>query len=97
MKSKFERGACLAILMIALFAIVPFSVMAEDNTSKNADNISTQEISVNIEFSNNYQDGFMVNSLTAVRAGDRVIFTLDYFSSRDCDKAYGACHLTYST
>jgi hypothetical protein len=88
MKSKFERGACLAILMIALFAIVPFSVMAEDNTSKNADNISTQEISVNIEFSNNYQDGFMVNSLTAVRAGDRVIFTLDYFSSRDCDYSF---------
>ncbi|MDD3305899.1 MAG: leucine-rich repeat protein [Acetobacterium sp.] len=96
MKRKFQNVFSVYFILLLLFAFVPIGVMAENQeiiTDENTvlkSNVTTEQATLandiselNITYTPNCQNDFIVNSLTAKRSGANIIFTLDYESSRE--------------
>ncbi|WP_373484468.1 Ig-like domain-containing protein [Acetobacterium sp.] len=93
MKPKIQNSLCLTIILLLMFTLIPSGVLAMEpsDTSqtigtasiKPTDNLETQNNSMNVTYTSDFKNGFKVNSLTAKRTDNSIVFTVNYESTND--------------
>ncbi|URN83916.1 Ig-like domain-containing protein [Acetobacterium wieringae] len=88
MKRKLKNSITILFCLILFSALFTTSALAENKTDTNSissveNNIDVKTTSVNVEYTSDFKDGFKVNSLTAERSGDYIVFTVNYESLDD--------------
>lgn len=88
MKKYLQNSIKFLLVLILFSALFATSALAQNKTTANStssveNNIDARTTSVNVEYTTDFKDGFNVNSLTAKRTDDNIVFTVSYESTND--------------